>query len=237
MTTATATTATTTTTTTPLPPTAARITHVGDNVPCIVLHNISWTTYECLLEDFADRSSPRFAYDQGVLEIVSPTTRHEERKNGLSMVVEIIGEELAIDTRPVGSMTFRRQSLQRGVEPDASFYIQTLDQVRGKLQIDAERDPPPDLVIEIDVTHSSLDKLALYAGLGVPEIWRDDEHRVAVLVLRPDGEGYDEVTASRALPLVTGGILTTFLEQRETMDRPAWLRSIRTWVRTRSAAP
>ena len=202
----------------------------------IVLQNVAWETYERLLADHLDSSSPRFAYDRGVLEIVSPSTEHEERNRTLASIVEVVAEETATPFRNVGSMTFRRQDLERGFEPDSAFYVQHAPLVRGKRQIDLAVDSPPDLVIEIDITSSSLNKLPLYARMGVLEVWRDDGERLHVLLRRPTGDGYDEAVASRALPLLTTEVLTHFVAQSQSLERHDWLRMVRAWARVRAEA-
>ncbi len=198
----------------------------------VILGNVSWTTYESLLADHLDRSVPHFAYDRGVLEIVCPSTPHEEDNRTLALLVEVVAEELGIDLQNVGSMTFKREDLQRGFEPDSSFYIASEERVRGRTQIDLAADPPPDLVIEIDVSHPSLDKLPIYAEMGVPEVWRVGEGRVTVL--RLDDGGYAATDESGALPPLTAATLTRFLIESRDLPRTAWLRSLRAWVRSRA---
>ncbi len=102
----------------------------------IVLSNISWNTYECLLADYANSSVPHFTYDRGLLEIMSPSIEHEEDNRTLATVVEIVAEERETDFRNIGSTTFKRQDLQRGFEPDKGFYIRNYERVRGRKQFD-----------------------------------------------------------------------------------------------------
>jgi Uma2 family endonuclease len=202
----------------------------------ILLHGVSWETYELLLADHADRRAPRFTYERGELEIVSPSFEYERVAGVLADVVRIVAEELAIDFVAAGTMTVRRADLRRGFEPDASSYIQNVDRVRGLTQIDVRVDPPPDLAIETDVTHSSLDKLPIYAGLGVPEVWRYQAGRVAIFLLQNDS--YRESERSAALPIVTDDVLTRFARDDATLTRIAWSRALREWARAqRSAAP
>jgi Uma2 family endonuclease len=198
----------------------------------VVLRNVGWETYERLLADHASSSAPRFTYDRGLLEIVSPSTEHEEDNRTLAMLVEVVAEEMDVDVRNVGSMTFRREDLQRGFEPGSSFYIGNAERVSGKVQIDPAVDPPPDLVIEIDVTHPSLDKLPIYAQMGVPEVWRLAGERVVVLVRQ--AEEYLEARESVALPPLTDDVLTRFVAESRTLKRTAWLRAVRAWLRDRS---
>jgi len=199
----------------------------------VILSNVSWGTYESLLADHVDRGVPRFAYDQGVLEIVSPSPRHEKDSAALTQVVGIVAEECGVEFLPVGSTTFRSKSLQQGFEADAGFYFQHEELVRDLAAIDVDVDPPPDLVIEIDVGHPSLDKLPIYARIGMPEVWRCRGDRVTILALETDA--YRESATSRALPILTGEILTRFLVESRSQGRLAWMRAVRDWAREQRA--
>lgn len=201
----------------------------------VVLRRVSWDTYERLLADRRDCGAPRLTFDRGVLEIVSPSTGHEERNRALASLVETVAVETLVEFRDVGGMTYARRDIERGFEPDSSFYIQNEERVSDRPQIDLSVDPPPDLVIEIDVTRSSLDKLALFARFGVPEVWRDTGDRVAIMLLRADGKGYVEGAASAALPGVTAGDLNRLVRQLAVTKRGAWTRQVRAWARTLGA--
>jgi len=196
----------------------------------IVLQNVAWETYERLLADHLDSSVPRFTYDRGVLEIVSPSTEHEETNRTLATLVEVVAEELSINVRNVGSMTFRKRDIKRGFEPDSCFYIQRLAEIRGRTEIDPEVDPPPDLLIEIDVSNQSLDRFPIYAQMGVPEVWRYRRKRVSIHSL--DVDVFREIDASVVLPPISSEVLTRFVEASTRLDRIDWLRSLREWVRT-----
>lgn len=195
----------------------------------VVLYDIAWETYERLLADLENSSAPHLAYDQGILEIMSPLPEHEEANRTIAQLVEIIAEEWNVDIRNLGSTTFKREDLERGFEPDSCFYVQNVERIRGKRRFDLTIDPPPDLVIEIDITHPSLPRLPIYAQLGVPEVWRYDGRTVRILVLE---EGtYREQDQSRALPSLSATVLTSFLEESQTLGRPAWIRRVREWAR------
>jgi Uma2 family endonuclease len=197
----------------------------------VILHGVSWETYERLLADFQDNHAAHFAYDQGVLEIMAPSAEHEEDKDVLTLLVNVLAEELDIDVRGFGSTTFRRTDLERGFEPDACFYIAHEAQVSGKKKLDLTVDPPPDLVIEIDISHPSLNKLPLYAHIGVGEVWRYDGKRLMIFTL--EGSEYVEQAESAALPTVTSEVLSNFVEESKRAKRTAWLRSVREWARRR----
>jgi Uma2 family endonuclease len=195
----------------------------------IVLENITWDVYERLLAAHRDRSVPRFTYDRGRLEIMSPSAEHEELKHLVALCVEVLAEEMGINVRGLGSTTFRREDLQRGFEPDACFYVQSVGRIRGKTELDLTVDPPPDVVIEIDLTSPSLEKFPIFVQLGVPEVWRYDGRRWQVFCL-VDG-AYVEQATSTALPGLTVETLTGFLDDSRTLERLVWLRRMRAWVR------
>lgn len=138
----------------------------------VLLEGVSWVTYECLLADFGDSHAARVAYDRGMLEIMSPSYAHEQLNTLVAMLVSLIATEMDSDFENAGSTTFKRADVERGFEPDSCFYLQHVAAIRGKRTIHLNTDPPPDLVVEIDLTHPSLDKLPIYATLGVPEVWR-----------------------------------------------------------------
>ena len=143
----------------------------------VILHNISWSLYEQLLAAHADKSSPRFVYDRGELEITVPSYEHEELNRLIDNCIAIIAMEWNVEYCDAGSTTFKREDLERGFEPDSCFYVQHADQIAGKKRLDLTVDPPPDLV-EVDITHPSLDKLSIFATVGVPEVWRYDGERI-----------------------------------------------------------
>ena len=203
---------------------------------CVVLSCVSWETYERLLADDEERRVPRITYDQGVLELVTASTPHEEDALVFAHLVFIVAANLGIPIRSIGSTTFRRKDLERGFEPDASFYIQNEERIRGQRQIDLTVDPPPDLILEMEMSRSALDKLPLFASMGIPEVWRCDGQRVTILILERDH--YRESSTSLALPVLTSDILTSFLAESRTALSPDWFQAVSDWARgQRKASP
>lgn len=200
----------------------------------VVLHDISWSLYEQILAEHDEKSSPRFTYDRGELEILVLSYEHEDLNRLINDLVVVLGLEWNIEYCNAGSTTFKREDLERGFEPDSCFYVQRAVQIAGKKRLDLTIDPPPDLVVEIDVTHSSLDKLSLFAAVGVPEVWRYDGERIRVLGL--EGDRYVEQERSRALPLLRTARLVELLETSQHMPRTAWLRHVRTWAQAQGEA-
>jgi len=183
----------------------------------IVLDNISWDIYESLLLCRRDRSVPRFTYDRGQLEIVSPSAEHEQLKEKVTLLVNIVAEEIRVNLEGFGSTTFCREDLDRGFEPDACFYIENLARIRGKKDVDLGLDPPPDLAIEIDITSSSLDKFSIMAEVGVPEVWRYDTGG-GWRILRLQRAQYAEEGESVALPGLTVEAITQLIEESRTLE-------------------
>jgi len=199
----------------------------------VVLHDVSWETYEQLLADQAGKRVPHLNYIEGALEIVSPTQEHEQANVVLAWIVEILAEEWSIDFSSVASMTFKRAALKRGFEADSSYYFQNEARVRHK-KIDPDVDPPPDLVIEIDVTDDSMNKLPLYVAFRVPEVWRFVDGRVEIRIFR--NGSYVNVGESLALPVLTSDDLTRLVAEAQTRTVLAWRRHVRDWARSRRRA-
>jgi Uma2 family endonuclease len=195
----------------------------------VVLHHVAWDTYERLLADDEERRIPRMTYDQGVLELVTPSMPHEVDADTIADLVKIVAANLGIPIRSVASTTFRRKDLERGFEADASFYIQHEERIRGLREVDLSVDPPPDLVLEMEMSRSALDKLVLFASMGIPEVWRSDGERITIYVL--DQDRYRESSTSSVLPALTREVLTRFLAASRTMLSHEWFQAVSAWAR------
>lgn len=196
----------------------------------LILQGVGWDFYERVLEEFADSNALHFAYDDGFLEIEMPLFEHERENRILQDLVATICIEREIEFINAGSTTFRKRAKMKGCEPDTAFYIQNEAQVRGLLEIDLQQYPPPDLVIEIDVTSPSLDKMPIYAALGVPEIWLFKGKSVVFFKLI--GENYQIVFNSIALPILSSQKATELLKDGLKESALTWRRKIREWIKT-----
>ena len=194
-----------------------------------LLKNISWQTYEALLKDVESQPGLRLTYDQGILEIMTPLAPHERNSRLIGRLVEALTEELNIEICSLGSLTCKREDLARGLEPDECYYIQNEPVIRSLEQIDLNQDPPPDLAIEIDITSSSINRLALYASLGVPEVWRYDGNRLIIYQL--EGGEYRVCDRYSTFPLITSSEIIRFLELRKSNGETTLIRLFREWVR------
>lgn len=201
---------------------------------CVTFWDVSWEFYEQFLDEFQDRNV-RHTYDDGVLEIMSPIgLQHEGPKKLLSRLVEALTDELEIPIRSVGSMTIKSRRKSKGVEPDECFYVAHEAEMRTKIDYDPERDPPPDLAIEIDWTSASVPRMPVYAQLGVPEVWRYAEEQLTVHCLTETGD-YRESDQSTAFPFLPLDEFRTFIHKDPSIDETTWIRRFRQWVRTRFA--
>jgi Uma2 family endonuclease len=194
----------------------------------VILEGVSWATYERLLSDFDNSKAVRCTFDRGTLELMAPSFDHERLNRLLAELVAAIATGMDYDYEQAGSTTFKRQDIGRGFEPDSCFYLQHVAAIRGHRRIDLGTDPPPDLVLEIDMTHPSLDKLPIYAATGVPEVWWYDGERLVMYRLVADI--FEEVESSTVLPGVSSDNITQLLAASETMSRAAWVRHVQGWA-------
>jgi len=178
----------------------------------VILRNISWSTYQALVRDFEAEPAMRLTYDSGSLEIRMPLDPHETYKKLLGRLIEAATEELGLEVRSLGSRTCNREDLAKGLEPDQCYYIQNEALVRDVKRIDLTQYPLPDLAVEIDITSSSLNRMAIYAALGVPELWRYNGSDLIIYGLY-NGE-YSQQEASTALPSLKAADLAYFLALR-----------------------
>jgi len=196
----------------------------------LLLDGVDWITYTRLLRALNNRPSVRLTYDRGSLEIMTLTHEHESYAHLLGRFVVVLTEEFGLPIKGGGSTTFRRRKRRKGLEADESYWIANEPLVRGKDSIDLRIDPPPDLALEIDVSHSSLNRLAIYAALRVPEVWRREGETLVCYLLGTDGK-YAVNTTSRVFPGLAPADLMRFLTLRSQMDENALVRQFRAWIR------
>jgi Uma2 family endonuclease len=194
----------------------------------IHLTGISWQTYEMLLEESRDRRL-RMTYNRGNLEIMAPSPEHERFKKVAGRLVETLAEELELRIEPLGSTTFKRPQFS-GAEPDECFYIDRIDSIRGKKRLDLTTDPAPDLIVEIDITSSSQNRLDVYADIGVSEVWTYDGESLIIRQLH--NGGYIPSSTSQFFPNILIPELADFLQQAETVEYLQLIRLFRAWVQS-----
>ncbi len=177
----------------------------------VVFRSVSWESYLSLTKE-SESGSGRMTYDQGVLEIMSPGMPHEIAKRLIGRMIETFTLCRGIEIRSTSSTTFMRSELQRGFEADESYYIQHAAELRGIREIDLGIHPPPDLVIEVDITNSSMPKKALLAAMKIPEMWRYDG--TFLWMGRLNQDRYQDLERSLVLPEFPRELASSLLERR-----------------------
>lgn len=172
----------------------SELVHVDDPEERFTISGISWEIYETLLAKLEDNSHYRITYLDGVLEIVSPSIRHEKVKKNLAMLLEHYMYIKRINCIPMGSTTFRNKAKKAGAEPDECYCI-------------GEEKSIPDVAIEVNITSGNLDKLETYRRLGVKEVWMWKTNGLYLYYLREetpkqfiDTYGYERIDTSELLP-------------------------------------
>ena len=195
----------------------------------LLLHDISWHGYKTMLQELEGRHF-RLTYDHGVLEIMTTSYEHESYGELLSHLLRILTLELAISMCSGGSMTFKKEALEKGLEPDKCWWTKNERKMRGKKKFDIDRDPPPDLAIEIEITRSAVDRMGIYAALKVAEVWRFDGDALRVCQLGANGK-YREKRQSSVFPFLPMEKIVFFLKRSENVDETSLLREFVQWVR------
>jgi Uma2 family endonuclease len=195
----------------------------------LVLRDVPWGDYVKMLQILGERHV-HVTYNEGTMEVRMPSQRHEQAAQLLGLFIPKLAEALEVDYEPLGMTTWRRPDLEKGLESDQCYYIRNAAVVRLRDELDLERDPPPDLAVEVDITSSSLDRMAIYAELRVPEVWRYDGQRLTIYQLQPNGR-YRARPTSLSFPGLRPADVERFLERGLTTPKLQWSREIRDWVR------
>ncbi|AFY34719.1 Uma2 family endonuclease [Calothrix sp. PCC 7507] len=155
----------------------------------------SWQDYQILTQQLGDRSSPRIKYRPGEILLMAPLPEHGRNTNLIADVVKVLLDYLEREYESFTPITLELLN-ESGVEPDYCFYIDNWEAIAGKDRINWDTEPPPDLVIEIDVT--SYTDVNDYLPYRVPEVWLFKKKQLKIYGLR--GDGYSVQTDSRYFP-------------------------------------
>ncbi len=185
---------------------------IVDQMPAdtvVIFHNSTWEDYEELLAHVGEASGLHVSFNDGTLKVMTVSSGHEKYVRFIDSLISSLRLRLRINILSHGSATMKRKA-NKGNEPDASFYVQSAAAIGNRIDVDPAVDPP-DVVVEVDIHHDSRDNYPIYAAFGVPEIWRYDGHEMTILQLQRDG--YVSAETSRALPMLTSGVLTEYLRR------------------------
>jgi Uma2 family endonuclease len=189
-----------------------------------------WAEYERFLEAVGNRRI-FLTYDQGLLEIMAPLYDHEWWKGHVRILLPVLCGELGLECQGGGSVTLRRENVVKGLEADECFWIKNVARMLGlRERLDLTSDPPPDLALEVEGTRSALDRMGVYAALGVPEVWRYDGEAFSVHRLRPDGR-YEQSAQSLSFPALPLDEFARFIDETQGLGEVALMGTFRDWVR------
>ncbi len=196
----------------------------------VTIHHLNWQAYQQILTALPETRATRLTYDHGTLEISMPLEDHEFAVRLIELFIRILVVEMGLKLKTMGSTTLDREDLQRGSEPDNAYYIQNQPKVAGR-NVDITQDPPPDLIVEVDITHTDINKNALYASMGVPEFWRFNGQTWRIFKLME--KRYEEVDHSPTFSWVEKVQLYNFLEQAQLDEVEAEIsfrNQVRQWL-------
>lgn len=192
----------------------------------VVFNGISWAQYQQISTALPPSRAARLVYACGTLEISMPLEDHEQASEMINIFIRVLVLEMGLKLKSMGSTTLDRQDLDRGSEPDKAYYIQNQPLVAGR-KVNLKKDPPPDLVVEIDITHTDIDKNRLYAAMGVPEFWRFDGHHLRIYQLQ--NRQYVEVEKSPTFSIIAKEDFYEFIDSAR-QDEISAEREFRAWV-------
>ncbi|MDJ0845552.1 Uma2 family endonuclease [Crocosphaera sp.] len=196
----------------------------------VILNDLTWETFNQILKEIGNKRVIRLAYDQGIVEIMTPFGQHEYSNRFIDNLILVIALELNLNIKTMGSLTLKKEMLKKGVEPDSCYYLNNEPLVRQKQDIRLDIDPPPDLVLEIDMSNSSLNKLPIYAALGVPEIWRYDGNQLIVFILSNNHQNYVQSDYSSTFSWLKVADLLPFIDQSLREGETTTLKHFRHWI-------
>jgi Uma2 family endonuclease len=198
----------------------------------LTLHGMNWQTYEDILEMVGEAPPLRISYNEGVIQIMSISFEHEFISQCLSDLLTLLKVVSHIKMVAFGRATLKSQAKLKGAEPDACYYVQSAVALGNRFRLSLETDPPPDIVVEVDIKHESKAKFPIYAALGVSELWRYDGTALTIYQLQK--EQYVETPASPALPLLNGSLLTGFLQRCQSEGQYEALLGFEEWLRAQA---
>jgi Uma2 family endonuclease len=194
----------------------------------MTVSGLSWQHYQLLLAELGDDRATRLAYNDGALEIRMPSQLHEIVNRLLSKIIFALAEELELEIVDLGSTTWNREDLDKGIEPDSCFFIQNAHRVQG-LNPEIPAGLSPDLAIEVDISNASDKKLAIYQALGVPELWVYRQGNVSLLDLR--NTQIQKLKNSLAFSTVSADQLQMWIELRARESDLTVVKAVRQFCR------
>lgn len=199
--------------------------------PHVVMRGVSWSFYQAMSRECDDRPI-RINYAEGVLEIMTSSTEHDGYKDAIGLLISALSDELGVDVASRGSATLKLETKEKALEPHQCFWIAHEKTIRPLRRLDLAVHPPPDLVVEVDITHAVVDRESIYAAIGVPEMWHFDK-KTGLTAWERAGDQWIRIETSKSFPTIRVSELNPFVERWWTDGQRAVLVSFREWLRTR----
>lgn len=202
----------------------------------IVLPDVSWQQFETLLVELGKGRQTRLTYLRGKLEMMAPVEVHERCSRLIDSLILVVVDEIGTSITSLMPVTLKQAEIGCATEPDACYY---LEERPRQTELDLTRDLPPDLLVEVALTKSQIEKLPIYASLGIPEVWRyvttagDDMLKGKLSIYQLQDDYYVERSHSIAFPFLPAARVLEFMEQSDSMSLAAALRLLRAWVQER----
>ncbi|WP_206755417.1 Uma2 family endonuclease [Trichocoleus sp. FACHB-46] len=205
----------------------------------VVLDKISWQKFENILAELGIERATRFAYYRGRMEMMNPHEEHERYRKLIESLLLVLADETYLKVVEFNSALLQQPELQCAIEPNACFYISHAPEMMGKSNLDLSRDPVPDLVLDIAFTSSAIDKLPIYAALGIPEVWcytsnnstPAPEHQLSIYQLQ--NQQYFTSETSAVFNFLPAARVLEFIEQSDSLGLVQSLQLLRAWVQER----
>lgn len=212
--------------------------HTRKHPHSVVLRDASWRFYRAMLREFDEQPS-RINYDRGTLEVMTLSVEHESYKSVIGAMITLLAVALELRVKQGGSSTLKRLSKKKGLEADQCYWVANESAMRRKKRIDLRTDPPPDLVIEVDVMHAVVDREKIYAALGIPEMWvlrrgrgDGDDDAAALAAHARDQRNWRPIEHSLSFPFLRVADLNPFVARIGIDDDTSILVDFAAWVRT-----
>jgi Uma2 family endonuclease len=206
----------------------------------VVLDKISWQKFENLLAELGPERATRFAYDRGRMEMMNPPDEHERYRKLIESLLLVLADETYLKVVGFDSALLQQPELQCAIEPNACFYISHAPQMADKSNLDLSRDPVPDLVLDIAFTTSTLDKLPIYAALGIPEVWCYTSNNNGkpvreqqLVIYQLQNQQYYSSETSLAFTFLPAARVLEFIEQSDSLGLVQSLQLLRAWTQER----
>jgi Uma2 family endonuclease len=194
----------------------------------IAINGLTYKFYKQFCEEIGEQPI-RLSFSDGCLEIMITKSPHEYFKKMLAKLVEAMIFELDIPVRSGGAMTFQRDDLEKGFEPDECWWIANESIVRKVTDFDFYKHPAPDLAIEVEISHGLSHRIGIYQAMKVAEVWRFNTKRLRFCVLSDAGQ-YVESASSRAFPFLKPEHLMPFLALPDEQDETSRIRAFVKWL-------